>query len=173
MAIVIFYGQFIEDKVGKNGLTVTVDVERITRSDGTRTAHVTGASAVEVTRRGLYYYRLTGADLTLYDYVATFITAYTDVDQREIAALWTLFSGIALGTGAITWPYTLKSTVDATPIADADIWVSTDEAQNNIVANGRTDAFGSVTFYLDAGTHYFWRQKSGWNFVNPDVEVVS
>ena len=92
MADIVFYGQFIESKIGKNGLTVTVDIERITRSDGTRTAHVTGASATEVTRRGLYYYRLADADLTLYDYVATFITAYTDVDQQEIAALWTLFS---------------------------------------------------------------------------------
>jgi len=29
-----------------------------------------------------------------------------------------------------------------------------------------------VTFYLDAGQIYVWRTKSGWNFTNPDVEIV-
>jgi len=30
-----------------------------------------------------------------------------------------------------------------------------------------------VTFYLDTGTVYVWRQKSGWNFTNPDTETVA
>lgn len=79
-----------------------------------------------------------------------------------------------LGTGAETFPYTLISTVSPNPpISDADVWVTTDVEGTNVVASGRTDQNGTVTFYLDVGTVYFWRQKSRWNFDNPDTEVVS
>lgn len=77
------------------------------------------------------------------------------------------------GVGAITFIYTLTSSVDATPIPDADVWVTTDVGGTVVVASGRTDQNGQVTFYLDAGTVYVWRQKSGWDFVNPDTEVIS
>jgi hypothetical protein len=58
------------------------------------------------------------------------------------------------------------------PIPDADVWVTTDIAGLNVIASGKTDAFGVVTFFLDPGTIYVWRQKSGWDFTNPDVEIV-
>ena len=32
---------------------------------------------------------------------------------------------------------------------------------------------GQVTFYLNAGTYYVWRHKAGWNFSNPDTEIIS
>jgi len=76
------------------------------------------------------------------------------------------------GAGAITFVYTLTSSVDGTPIDNADIWVTTDIAGANVIASGVTDLAGQVTFYLDAGTLYFWRQKDGWTFDNPDTEVV-
>ena len=79
----------------------------------------------------------------------------------------------AAGAGAITFVYTLTSTVDSAPIDGATVWATTDAAGTNPVAAGTTDAAGQVTFYLDAGTYYFWRQKSGWTFTNPDTEVVS
>jgi hypothetical protein len=82
-------------------------------------------------------------------------------------------TGITAGSGAIQWNYTLTNSVGGTPIADADIWVTTDLAGANVVASGKTDSFGVVTFWLDAGVHYVWRQKSGWNFDNPDIETVS
>ena len=86
-------------------------------------------------------------------------------------AAWT--TGGAFGSGSIEWEYTLTSTVGGTPITDANVWVTTDLAGANVVASGTTDAFGKIKFYLDAGTYYVWRQKSGFNFDNPDVEVVS
>lgn len=77
------------------------------------------------------------------------------------------------GTGAITWTYTLTSTVAPNdPIADADVWVTTDEAGTNVIASGRTNASGVVTFFLDAGTVYVFSQKSGVDFDNPDEETV-
>lgn len=78
-----------------------------------------------------------------------------------------------LGSGSITFTYTLTSTVDSSPIADAAVWVTTDEAGTAIVASGITNASGEVVFYLDADTYYIWRQKVGWNFTNPDTEVVA
>jgi hypothetical protein len=77
-----------------------------------------------------------------------------------------------LGVGAITWIYNLVDE-HAVPIADATVWVSSDLAGAVVLASGLTDAAGNVTFYLDAGTVYVWCQKSGYNFTNPDTEVVS
>lgn len=76
-----------------------------------------------------------------------------------------------LGTGAITYVYTLTDGLN--PIENAQVWVSTDIAGSNVIASGYTSSLGTVTFYLDAGTYYIWRQKNGYNFTNPDQEVVS
>ena len=95
------------------------------------------------------------------------------IRNRGDAAWITGSGGSSSGSGAIQWGYTLTSSVGGAPIADADVWVTTDLAGSNVVASGKTDSFGVVTFYLDAGVHYIWRQKSGWNFDNPDTETVS
>ena len=78
-----------------------------------------------------------------------------------------------LGAGAIAHTYTLTNSGDGLPIADAQVWATTDIGGSNIVASGVTSTLGVVTFYLDAGTYYFWRSKGGWNFTNPDTEVVA
>jgi len=80
--------------------------------------------------------------------------------------------GGAAGSGAITWVYTLTNAIDATAIPDAEVWVTSDAGGLTVLASGRTNASGQVTFYLDAGQIYVWRTKSGWNFTNPDVEIV-
>lgn len=77
------------------------------------------------------------------------------------------------GAGAISHAYTLTDSADGTPIDGAEVWVSTDAAGVNVIASGTTNSAGIVTFMLDAGTYYFWRRRSGYNFVNPDVEIVS
>jgi hypothetical protein len=76
------------------------------------------------------------------------------------------------GSGAISWVYNLLDN-SGNPVADALIWVTSDIAGLNVLASGRTDAFGNVTFYLDAGVVYVWGRKSGFDFINPDTEVVS
>jgi hypothetical protein len=79
----------------------------------------------------------------------------------------------SLGMGAITWTYTLTDADTTLPIDGAEIWISSDSAGSNIIASGTTDSSGIATFYLDAGTVYVWRKKSGYNFTNPDQETVS
>lgn len=82
--------------------------------------------------------------------------------------------GATTGAGAISWPYVVTNAITGLPIADVDVWVSTDLAGSNVIASGRTNQAGTITFNLDAGTVYMWRQKSGYNFSpNPDTEVVS
>ncbi len=77
------------------------------------------------------------------------------------------------GSGAITYVYTLTDSATSQPIAQAKVYVSTSSSGTPVVASGFTDNLGQVTFYLDAGTYYFFRQKAGWDFTNPDTEVVS
>lgn len=81
-------------------------------------------------------------------------------------------SGNSPGAGAVEFLYTLTEAGSGDPIGDADVWVSTDVAGANVVASGRTDQHGEIIFYLDSGTVYIWRQKSGYNFTNPDMEVI-
>jgi len=75
------------------------------------------------------------------------------------------------GAGSTASIYTVLDG-DANPIDGASVWVSTDVAGSNVVASGVTNALGKVTFYLDAGTYYIWSQKAGYDFTNPDIEVV-
>ena len=82
-------------------------------------------------------------------------------------------SGNSPGAGAVELTYTLTEPDLTTPIPDADVWATTDAPGTTVVASGRTDQYGLITFYLDPGTIYIWRQKSGYNFTNPDTETVA
>lgn len=79
---------------------------------------------------------------------------------------------VGLGAGAIEFIYTLTDIATGFPIDGATVWATTDLAGLNVVASGTTDLFGQVHFWLDVGTYYFWRQKAGWTFVEPDIEQV-
>ena len=96
---------------------------------------------------------------------------YESADSFQIGA--EVSASSLWGAGALQYVYTLTSSVDETPIADAQVWVTTDEAGLNIIAAGTTDQYGQVTFQLDAGTVYIWRAKTGWTFINPEEEAVS
>ena len=83
--------------------------------------------------------------------------------------------------GALEITYTVKIDDEDTgdPLAGVTVWISTDSAGNNVVWSGTTDANGIAVDandgkpWLDAGTYYFWRQKAGYIFTNPDTEVFS
>ena len=77
-----------------------------------------------------------------------------------------------LGAGAISWSYNIKDGL-GNNIPDVSVWITSDSVGTNVLASGISDANGNVLFYLDAGTVYVWCQKSGYNFSNPDIEVVA
>lgn len=78
----VFYAHFVETKVGKTGLTVTVDVYR------NASEIVTGGSATEV-GDGIYKYELaSGSNTVEGEYICIFKTVTSTVDQQHIPALW-------------------------------------------------------------------------------------
>jgi len=79
--------------------------------------------------------------------------------------------GNATGGGAVL--ETVTVTVSGLPRDGVEVWVTTDAAGLNLVANGVTDALGEVDFMLDPGTYYVWKQLAGVNFTNPQTTVVS
>ena len=83
MATLIYSAQFTHNKLGHTGIAVTVNVDRITLSTGSRSALVTDAAATEA-RNGIYYYRLAGADPVTYDYLTIFSTADSSVDLKDV-----------------------------------------------------------------------------------------
>jgi len=102
------------------------------------------------------------------------IRAEIDANSEKLALLDVAVSTrTTLGVGGTSFTYTLTSTTSGLPILDADVWVTTDIAGQNVIARGSTDQNGQITFLLNPGTLYFWRRKSGFTFTNPDVEVIS
>ena len=113
------------------------------------------------------------------DTIITDIAALNDptaaANAAEVETVLTAAHGAGAwsssGGGAITFVYTLTAGGD--PIDDALVEVCTDAAMTNVTASGRTNAAGTITFFLDAGTYYLKRSKGGYTFTNPDTEVVS
>lgn len=86
---VTFLAFYTESKVGKTGLTVTIDVWEI-QKDGTSTEVVAGGSATEI-GDGLYRYVLASGTVDAEgEYVGVFKTATTTVDQQHLPALWSI-----------------------------------------------------------------------------------
>ena len=60
------------------------------------------------------------------------------------------------------------------PVDGAAVWITTDLAGSNVIAGTLyTDGSGNVTFMLDVGTYYVWKQRNGHNFTNPETLAVT
>jgi len=78
-----------------------------------------------------------------------------------------------VGSGALSCTWTQKDS-DENPMDNVQVWITTDIAGTNVIAGTLiTNASGQVTFMLDAGTYYVWREKAGKNFTNPQTWEVS
>lgn len=91
---------------------------------------------------------------------------YLDQEISTIAA--------AIGSGLLSCTWTQKD-VSGNPMDNVQIWITTDESGSNVVAGALyTNTAGEVTFMLDAGSYYIWREKGGYNFTpNPQSWTVS
>lgn len=76
-----------------------------------------------------------------------------------------------LEAGSTSWTITI--TDGSNPLDGVDVWVTTDLAGTNLVARGTTNASGEVTFLLDVGLYYCWKQLTGYTFTNPESFTVS
>lgn len=97
---------------------------------------------------------------------------YTTARAAKLDNLDAAISGVggAVGAGADTVTLTLNDGAGL-PIADADVWITTDSAGSNVVAGTlQTNSLGKATFQLDAGVAYYrWAQKDGFSFTNPQL----
>lgn len=110
-------------------------------------------------------------------------TLAADVDAllsaNHGAGSWLTAGGpLVLGTIPVSYTLTLAPEGSGTPIANAEVHISTDPAGLNVIAAGTTNALGELVingqtvFWLPKGTFYYWRSKAGYSFTNPDTEVV-
>lgn len=115
------------------------------------------------------------ADQSLLDAAIDALPTAAEIDTQlsgtHGAGSWLSGSGGGGGSGAISTTVTI--TVSGLPRDGVEVWATTDAGGLNVVASGVTDAMGQVTFLLDAGTYYVWKQLSGVNFTNPETTVVS
>lgn len=106
-------------------------------------------------------------------------TQQVNVQYRVVSKLVEDLSVATFPAGAISFTYTMTNAQTSNPLPGVNIWISTDNLANNIIWKGVTDTFGVARDVnnnkpqLDAGTYYFWRQKAGFLFNDPDSEVVS
>lgn len=78
-----------------------------------------------------------------------------------------------IGPGALECVWTQKDG-SGNPMDNVQVWITTDAAGANVIAGTiLTDSSGEVTFMLDAGSYYVWREKGGYNFTNPQTWTVS
>jgi hypothetical protein len=77
---------------------------------------------------------------------------------------WTSDGGV-VGPGAD--PVTILIGTSGSPVPDADVWITSDEEGENVVAGtSQTNSSGEVVFYLDYGSvYYLWAQKDGKNTI--------
>lgn len=54
----------------------------------------------------------------------------------------------------------------------ADVWITTVVDDDNVIASGQADTSGNITFYLDAGSYYVFRQKPLVDF-DPNPATIS
>jgi hypothetical protein len=78
-----------------------------------------------------------------------------------------------IGTGGTARVYTVTDSVTGLPVPNVTVWVTSDAAGTNILYRDTTNALGQVTFYLPAGTWYYWRDAAGYEDVDPDVVTHS
>jgi hypothetical protein len=71
------------------------------------------------------------------------------------------------GTGTVVEVVTVRD-VNNNPIHNVDVWITSDEAGVYIVAGTlKTDVYGQVSFRLNPGNYFLWREHSNYNFTNP------
>ena len=154
------------------GDTVRIDIYELSGN----TKIVNAVLCTELGTSGLFVYTPTIV-ATVYKKYAWIMTngSIFALDTFELGGYPTvLLSRVPeIGSGSTAWSYTITDSGTGVPIADVDVWISTDLLGINVIASGVTDQSGVCEFMLDAGTIYVWSSKSGYNFSNPDQETVT
>lgn len=122
---------------------------------------------------------VTVAPVTANEFAATFTipSSYAFADQVQLKVNYTAGTRVAqeyiwertltiipvAGPGADNVTITITDPASLFPVADADVWITSDLAGMNVIAGTlQTDGAGEALFLLDDGvTYYLWMQKEG------------
>ena len=156
---------------------------------GAEVAGLGGAFILEISKNGSIFAASAGTKAEIGDGWYTYLSTAAEANTVGVVAIKVTGVGAAQQNleyavkqrtpGAIEFTYTVTNNVTLNPIEGVEVWISTDVAGANIIWKGDTDALGIARDvnnekpWLDAGTYYFWSQRSGFSFSNPDTEVVS
>lgn len=105
-------------------------------------------------------------------------TQQVNVQYRVVTKLSEDLDVATFPSGANQPTYTITNVQTGLPLEGVTVWISTDPDANNVIWVGHTDAFGVARDIngnrpmLDAGTYYFWHQKSAFLFSDPDSHFV-
>lgn len=153
-------------RIAKGGSAFGVMTVTITETGGGWYSMTLSASHTDTLGTLSIYFNASGIKQLNYQY-------------RVVTRLAEDISATTFPTGAISFTYTMTNSVTSNPLEGVTVWISTDIGASNVIWKGDTDSFGVARDVnnnlpmLDAGTYYFWRQKSGFIFNDPDTEVVS
>ncbi|MHC4749525.1 MAG: hypothetical protein ACYTFW_06575 [Planctomycetota bacterium] len=150
-----------------------------------------GNLTIQLSKNGAAFAGAAGTDTEISDGWYTYLSTAGEADTPGTVSVQVDGAGAvqqnleyvvrARNVAGVEFTYTVTSSVPPNnPIEGANISISTDLAGNNTIWRGVTDAFGVARDatnnelpFLDPGTYYFWTQKSGFTFSNPDTEEVS
>ena len=187
----IFFRLFADAIAGDGDYVAYVTIQRAGAGSAYRVAPITTATV----ETGVTASMLQGVafPVSIGDVVKVYLTGLagdtatpdiiTEVwdDDAVLSSVWTdakaayidaaISSRGTLGSGSTSWPVTI--TVAGLPVEGVDVWVSTDSLSANVIARGVTNGSGVVTFMLDAGTYYCWKQLNGYTFTNPESMTVT
>jgi phage gp36-like protein len=88
----------------------------------------------------------------------------TDIDPQT-------GGGVSTGPGADAILITITNSTTSLPVADADVWITSDAGGQTVIAGTlQTDSSGQITFMLDDGSgYYLWMQKDGVNSIEAEA----
>ena len=178
MTIKIIPVQFTASRVGVDGLTVTWDIDRVTKSSSAVSAVVTDGANIGTGRHGVYFYSY-DMDLTLYDYIVTAKSTSAIVDMKELTTVWTEYaSDVTVNTTASV----AVTAANAATLALGNIAFISHAHNSVLITSTSTDDLASATkvyfalkdSYLEADENslIFMEKTSGLTHVGKSAIVL-
>ena len=139
MTVKIIPAQFTASRVGVDGLTVTWDIDRVTKADGTVSAVVTDGANVGTGRRGVYFYSY-DMDLSLYDYIVTAKSTSAIVDMKELTTVWTEYASDVTVSASVA-----VTAANAATLAAGNVAFLSYAHNSQVITSTSTDDLSSAT----------------------------
>ncbi len=152
---------------GLGGIGINLEISK------NGSAFISGTGAKTEIANGWYSYLSTAEEANSVGVVAIKVTGAGAVQQNLE------YSVQQRNSNAIVFTYTVTDVTTGNPIEGVEVIITTDSFGSNVIWAGNTDTLGvarddnSRLPYLDPGTYFFWSQRSGFSFNNPDTELVN